>query len=81
MGINAYATKIEETNDYVIYIYGSKLEEQIGSFKFVKEELKLMPLNLEGAKKHSRELFKVAVKIEEAYKRNGVFPEKASSQS
>lgn len=81
MGINAYATKIEETTDYVIYSYGSKLDVQTGLLKFVKEELKLVPLKLEGDKKHSRELFKVAIKIEHLYKQNGIFPEKASSQS
>lgn len=81
MAINAYAKKIDENDDYVEYSYGSLLENQTGRLRFIKSTNKLQPIKNENDVKHSREMFKVAIKIEEFFKKNGMYPEKASSQS
>lgn len=81
MGINAYAKKIDENDEYVEYSYGSYLDNQTGRLRYLKSSNELVPVKNENDAKHSREMFKVAIKIEKAFEMNGVYPDKVSSQS
>ncbi|WBW95943.1 hypothetical protein [Oceanirhabdus sp. W0125-5] len=81
MGINAYATKEFENEEYVVYSYGSQIDNQTGKIRFNKETLELLIIEKENDVNRSRELFKIASKIESIYTETGMFPEKAFSAS
>ncbi len=81
MGINVYATKSFENEEYVTYIYGSDIENQRGKIKIIKNRLQLEIVENDESDKKSYALFKVAMKIKGLYKEKGKFPEKVTSTS
>lgn len=81
MGINAYATKEYEDNEYVVYTYGSLIDSQTGKIRFNKNPIELVIIEKEKDVNQSRELFKIAIRIKKIYVETGSFPEKASSAS
>jgi hypothetical protein len=81
MAINAYATKNFECDEYVVYSYGSNINEQTGEIRLNKDPFELIIIKTEANIKNSRELFKIALKIESIFIKTGVFPDIASSAS